>query len=169
MKHDHKYLYSPWRLDYILSEKPDTCILCELRDSTQDIDNLILYRSNFSFIMLNRYPYNNAHMMIVPYLHASRLADLPDEVLIDMMRMLKTAEKALYAAYKCDGINMGLNEGKAAGAGIDEHLHWHILPRWNGDSNFMSVVSGERVIPEAFERTFSILSKELNNLLPSNE
>lgn len=169
MKPDKKYLYSPWRLDYILSEKPDECILCRHLDRSKDVDNLILYRAKNSFIMLNRYPYNNGHLMIVPYMHVSRLAQLEPIILSELILLIKNAETALYNVYHCDGINIGMNQGKAGGAGIDEHLHWHILPRWNGDSNFMSVVCGERVIPEPFERTYSMLHEELNNLLPDSE
>ncbi len=166
---EKKYLYSPWRLDYILSEKPEVCILCCHQNHADDIQNLIVWRGKYSYIILNRYPYNNGHLMLVPYEHKSRLGELPNEVLSELMYMLKICETALYNVYHCDGINIGMNQGKAGGAGIDEHLHWHILPRWQGDSNFMSVVSGVRVIPEAFERTYEQIRKEVCKLLTDSE
>jgi len=165
----NKYLYSPWRLDYILSEKPTDCILCRHQHPGSDQENLILLRGTYSYIMLNRYPYNNGHLMIVPYLHVARLSDLPLETCHEMDVLLRCSEQSLYKLYQCDGINIGMNQGKAGGAGIDEHLHWHILPRWSGDSNFMTVVAGERVIPEAFERTYQLLYDALRNNMPERE
>lgn len=103
--------------------------------------------------------------MLCPYEHKCCLSALSDDCLMEMIRMLAVCEQALKNVYQCDGINIGLNEGKAAGAGIDEHLHFHIVPRWSGDSNFMTVVNGERVIPESFDRTFDLISKELRRLL----
>lgn len=164
-----EYLYSPWRLDYILSEKPEDCVLCRHNDCHSDKDNLILVRSSHSYVMLNRYPYNNGHLMVVPYLHAARLEALSKASLEDIIMLLATCEKALYMHYRCDGLNIGMNQGKAGGAGIDEHLHWHLVPRWNGDSNFMSVVSGQRVIPEAFEKTFDDLRQVFAKLLECSE
>ena len=107
--------------------------------------------------------------MIVPYLHVARLSDLPLETCHEMDVLLRCSEQSLYKLYQCDGINIGMNQGKAGGAGIDEHLHWHILPRWSGDSNFMTVVAGERVIPEAFERTYQLLYDALRNNMPERE
>ncbi|MDD3142793.1 MAG: HIT domain-containing protein [Candidatus Cloacimonetes bacterium] len=158
------YLYSPWRLDYIQGEKPEDCVLCRFRETGRDTENLIVFRGKHCYVMLNRYPYNNGHIMLVPYLHAKTLGELPPAVMTELGRLLQSSEQALTQAYNCDGINIGINLGRAAGAGIDEHLHIHLVPRWNGDCNFMSVVGGKRVIPEAFEITCERLRQAFANL-----
>jgi ATP adenylyltransferase len=160
-----KYLYSPWRLEYILSEKPGDCILCRHLDTQADAENLIVYRGTHVYIMLNRYPYNNGHIMLIPYLHCKNLNELPSEVMNELGYLQQVSETVLQEVYHCDGINIGMNLGNAAGAGIEEHLHLHMIPRWNGDCNFMSVVSGLRVIPEAFETAFEKLSTQYRKAL----
>lgn len=163
------YLYSPWRLDYIQGEKPEDCILCRYRETGKDRENLIIFRGEFCYVMLNRFPYNNGHIMLVPYLHAKTQGELPQLVMNELGRLLQLSEKVLNSAYKCDGINIGINLGRAAGAGIDEHLHIHLVPRWNGDCNFMSVVGGKRVIPEAFELSYERLRKEYGSISGQGE
>ncbi len=164
-----RYLYSPWRLDYILGEKSGDCILCRYQDLGKDEENLIFHRGRHCYAMLNRYPYNNGHIMLVPYLHASRLEELPSATLQELTSLMQLAETALNNVYNCDGINIGINVGRAAGAGIEEHLHMHLVPRWIGDSSFITVVSGERVIPESFERSYSLLRQEFAKLLSAKE
>lgn len=164
-----KYLYSPWRSDYLQSEKPGDCILCRHKDPEHDEENLIVHRGKHCYVMLNRYPYNNGHIMLVPYLHVKNLHDLPAEVMQELGTLAQASENVLQTAYSCEGINIGLNLGRAAGAGIDEHLHIHMVPRWAGDCNFMSVVGGRRVIPEAFEQSFSRLKQEYNKLLQDKD
>ncbi len=149
-----QYLYSPWRLDYILGEKPEDCVLCRFQQQDKDIENLIVHRGQFAYVMLNRYPYNNGHLMIVPYVHKSSLNDLSAECLAEMMNLAQLCENIFKQSYNCEGINLGMNLGKAAGAGIDEHLHLHMVPRWMSDHNFMSVIGGQRVIPEPFELSY---------------
>lgn len=168
MSKDEKrqYLYSPWRLDYILGEKPGDCVMCRYRQVGSDKENLILSRGNSCYVMLNRYPYNNGHLMIIPFEHKSNLADLNPDTWTEMSELIRSTETILKQAYHCDGLNIGLNLGCAAGAGIAEHLHVHLVPRWNGDSNFMSVVSGERVIPESFESAWERLRPWYDKLLP---
>ncbi|HNX00361.1 MAG TPA: HIT domain-containing protein [Candidatus Cloacimonadota bacterium] len=158
-----KYIYSPWRLDYILSEKEKGCILCHKPDANEDEKHFIVYRSKLSYVMLNLYPYNNGHVMVVPFRHVSSLTDLDPGELQDLFEVVQLTEKVLRNAYHPEGINIGLNLGKAAGAGIDEHLHVHLVPRWSGDCNFMSVIGGIRVIPEAFERTYNLLQEQFDN------
>jgi ATP adenylyltransferase len=165
----NNYLYSPWRLDYIISEQPDDCILCRVQFAGTDKENLIVHRGNFCYVMLNRYPYNNGHLMIVPAMHMKDLQDMSEMLLLELAQVVQISEEALKNAYHCDGINIGINIGKAAGAGIDEHLHIHMVPRWNGDSNFMSVVAGERVIPEDFNLTYTRLRKEYTKLMKRND
>ncbi|MCB5266871.1 MAG: HIT domain-containing protein [Candidatus Cloacimonetes bacterium] len=163
-----KYLYSPWRIDYILGEKPDDCVMCRAMASQQDQENLIVYRAKFSYIMLNRYPYNNGHLMIVPYVHKSALNDLDLQTWQEVTELIRVCEKAFKLAYHPEGINIGINLGSAAGAGIAEHVHIHMVPRWNADSNFMSVIGGERVIPEAFESTFNKLRDAILRVMNDN-
>ncbi|PKN72491.1 MAG: HIT family hydrolase [Candidatus Cloacimonetes bacterium HGW-Cloacimonetes-3] len=161
---DPRYLYSPWRMDYILGEKADDCVMCRYQQLGSDEENLILHRAEFCYVMLNRYPYNNGHLMIIPYVHISCLSDLDLDTWIEMSHMIRSTERILREQYKCDGINIGLNLGCAAGAGIADHLHVHLVPRWAGDSNFMSVICGERVIPESFESAYSRLRPEFAKL-----
>ncbi len=157
-----KYLYSPWRIDYILSEKEDGCIFCLKPEANKDQDNGIVFRSSHCFVIQNLYPYNNGHIMVVPYRHVSSLFELNADELQDLFATVRLSEKALKDCYQCEGLNIGINEGKAAGAGIAEHIHVHLVPRWIGDVNFMTVVGGKRVIPEAFDVTFIKLKEQFD-------
>lgn len=157
------YLYSPWRLDYILSEKEKGCIFCLKPDETDDAKNGIFYRSTHCFVIQNLYPYNNGHIMVVPYNHVATLYELSEVEMQDLFATVRIAEKVLRNTYNCEGLNIGINEGEAAGAGIAEHIHVHLVPRWIGDVNFMTVVGGKRVIPEAFEVTFRKLKEQFDN------
>ena len=156
-------LYSPWRIKYILSEKEKKCIFCLKPSKKDDEKNLILFRSDSSFVIMNTFPYNNGHLMVVTNNHVSLLNDLNDIQLNDLFKIVRSCEKVLKKVYNPDGINIGLNLGKAAGAGIDEHLHVHIVPRWIGDVNFMTSISGTRVIPESFEKTYKLLKEQFDN------
>jgi len=149
-----KQLWAPWRIDYIKGEKPSGCILCGKPKEKKDRANLILYRGKHGFVMMNLYPYNNGHMMVVPYEHVNTLEALSDEAAKNLMQMTKKSLAALRKAFRPEGANVGLNLGKAAGAGIEDHLHFHVLPRWNGDTNFMTSVADIRVIPEDLEETY---------------
>ena len=155
-------LWAPWRADYIKQPKQPHCILCEKHRACEDSKNFILKRNPNSVIMLNLYPYSNAHLMVAPYAHIGALETLSDEVLYEMIIAVRTSIMVLKQVYRPEGINVGLNIGKAAGAGIDEHLHFHIVPRWVGDTNFMSVTAGVRVIPEGLQTTFDLLWPHFN-------
>jgi ATP adenylyltransferase len=159
---DKKYLYSPWRLEYILSGKDSGCIFCSKPEAENDVQHLIVYRSKHCYVILNLYPYNNGHIMVVPLEHANTLSKLSKVAYNDVFSTVRLAETVLNEVYKCEGMNIGINIGKAAGAGVDEHIHVHLVPRWNGDGNFMSVVGGERVIPEAFDRAYKKLKTAFN-------
>lgn len=169
MTNDKDYLYSPWRLSYVSAVKEPGCVLCRHQETDKDMEHLIVHRANYCYVMQNLYPYNNGHIMVVPYLHRSSLSELPAEVLHEIMEVLELGERVLKAVYHCEGINVGLNLGAAAGAGISEHLHFHMVPRWKGDSNFMSVINGERVIPEAFESSYARLREGFANLRTDKE
>ncbi len=160
-------LYAPWRLKYILSHKKEECIFCIRPSNENDKKHFILHRSTHSFVIMNMFPYNNGHLMAVPFRHVSSLTELDGEQLADLFETVKLCEKVLRANYQPDGINIGLNLGRAAGAGIDTHLHVHIIPRWNGDVNFMTALNGTRIIPESFERAYKQLKEQFDN--PSSE
>ena len=133
------------------------CILCDKPKEKRDKANHILHHGTHGFVMMNLYPYNNGHLMVSPYAHVDTLEALPNAVLVDLMRMIKLSLAALRQAFSPEGVNIGLNLGKAAGAGIDDHLHFHVVPRWTGDTNFMTVVSESRVIPEDIDATYRLL------------
>lgn len=154
-------LWSPWRYDYISSgatgDKPD-CVFCSIiNNSASDEDNFILKRAEFNFVILNAYPYISGHLMIVPYEHFSTL-DAADKATSDeMMDLTKLAQAAISDVYRPNGINLGMNIGKAAGAGVDAHIHMHVLPRWIGDANFLTTVGQARSIPESLDVTYQKL------------
>src|SRR6266487_5317537 len=151
-------LCSPWRLRYIRRSGPARargCVFCRAaRNAREDAAHLVLLRGRSNYVILNKYPYNNGHMMIVPFAHVPSLQDAPVETLHEMMALAVRCEAALRAAYRPTGISLGMNLGRSAGAGIEEHFHLHIVPRWDGDTNFMSVVHGTRVIPESLQMTY---------------
>ena len=147
-------LWTPWRLSYVTeASAPATdCIFCAAL-ARGDGEPLLVHRGRRTFVILNKYPYNNGHLMVVPMRHVSRLADLDAEELLELGRLAQAAETALTDVYQPHGFNMGLNLGRPAGAGVLHHLHLHIVPRWNGDTNFMSVVGETRVLPEELPET----------------
>ena len=146
-------LWSPWRGEYIASaiasESSSGCVFCEIQANPRnDQQNFVLHRARSNFVVLNIHPYSSGHLLIVPYEHTAELSAVSKETSDELMDLTKHAETAIRAAYKPDGINLGMNLGRAAGAGIAGHVHVHILPRWNGDTNFMMVSADVRVIPE---------------------
>jgi len=157
------YLWTPWRYRYMAEAagKQTGCIFCAALEKKDDAETLIVFRGKKNFILLNRYPYTSGHMMIVPYAHIPDLKDCDAETLAEMMLLAQRAEGALAAAYKPDGFNLGMNLGRAAGAGVIGHVHLHVLPRWIGDANFMSVVGETRVEPEDLRTTYEKLRKAL--------
>jgi ATP adenylyltransferase len=162
-----KRLWAPWRMEYILAaqEDEDGCLFCEKPQEKNDEVNLIVHRSQKCFVMLNRYPYNNGHLMVIPYLHECDLTKLSDEILLNMQHTLNLCIKALTESIHPHGINVGINLGRTAGAGIEEHLHYHLVPRWNGDTNFMPVLSDTKVVSEALDQTWKKLKKAFTELI----
>lgn len=154
-----RILWTPWRLKFILGEKPEECVLCRLpRESAEnDRKNYILYRGEACYIMLNLYPYTNGHLMIAPYRHEAELPKLDDGSLREMMTLVRASVAVLNRAYNPNGMNIGMNLGRVAGAGIADHLHMHVVPRWSGDANFMSVLAETRMIPEPLDDTYDKL------------
>lgn len=157
-----KQLWAPWRIEYILSAKDDKCIFCTMPQEHKDRENLILLRGKHNYVIINRYPYNGGHLMVVPYFHTSSMDGLNEEVLSEMMMLTKISIEHLTGVMRPEGFNTGLNIGTAAGAGIKEHLHMHIVPRWGGDSNFMAIMDEVRVIPEHLMATYDKLLKVFN-------
>lgn len=148
------HLWSPWRYRYVTSGiKPDGCIFCEMAGSADDELSLLVHRARHNFVVLNRYPYSSGHLMVVPYAHGSTLEQTPAEALSELILLARRAEVNLRSTYRCAGLNMGFNIGESAGAGVAQHLHFHVVPRWPGDANFMSVVGETRVIPEDLEES----------------
>jgi ATP adenylyltransferase len=145
-------------MGYISGDKPDACVFCLNEADVGDRERLILHKSVSSFIIMNLYPYTNGHLMVIPYRHTSSLDELDDPELLDLMKALRLARKGLESAFSPQGFNIGMNLGAAAGAGIADHLHFHIVPRWNGDTNFMTVTADTRVIPESLTSTFDKLA-----------
>ena len=152
-----KHLWSPWRLEYLTAPKVEDCIFCCALAGENDRDNLVLFRGERAFLILNRYPYNNGHFMVVPYAHVPSLEDLDEPTLTEMMFLLNRGLAALRSAMCPDGFNVGANLGRVAGAGVQEHVHLHAVPRWAGDTNFMPVVSDTRVVPQTWLQTYDEL------------
>jgi len=153
------YLWTPWRYNYVTKAGSATgCVFCTAAAVAGDRENLIVHRAARNFIILNRFPYTNGHVMVVPFDHVSTLEELPEDALLEMIRLAQRAEKHLRAIYHPDGINLGMNIGHSAGAGIASHIHMHILPRWQGDTNFMTVTAETRVLPETLDVTWDRLA-----------
>jgi len=155
------YLWTPWRYSYVTTADASgdglSCIFCGLLRSGDDEKSLIVHRAEFNFIVLNAFPYTSGHSMIVPYEHVDRLNALPEDAANEMMALARHLESALIDLYRPDGVNIGMNVGKAAGAGIAGHIHLHALPRWVADANFMTVIGETRVLPELLETTYQRL------------
>jgi ATP adenylyltransferase len=156
-------LHAPWRIEYILSPKPELKegLFARIAQSSDDEANLVVVRDRTCFALLNRYPYNGGHLMVVPYKEVPDLNGLTDEEVADLWKLVRRCLNALTAVMKPDGFNVGINLGKVAGAGILEHLHIHIVPRWNGDTNFMPVIAGTGVVPDALKDIAAKLRAEL--------
>jgi len=156
-------IWAPWRIEYILSKKGPGCIFCDKPKEDRDRDNLILYRGRLNFVIMNLYPYNNGHLMVVPYRHLYSILDLSDDEMLEMMKITNLSVTALKEAFHPEGFNIGMNIGRVAGAGIEEHLHLHVIPRWVGDTHFMTLLGEVKVIPEhvrsSYDRLYPFFNK----------
>lgn len=150
-------------MEYIISKKRDDCLFCSIVKEQKDRNNLILYRSSRCFVVMNLYPYNNGHIMVVPNLHEANFEDIPEKDIVDFAKTTQFSLKCLKKLFRPEGFNMGMNLGGAAGAGIKEHAHLHIVPRWAGDTNFMTVVSDVKVVSEHIMETYDKLFPLFNN------
>ena len=160
-------LWAPWRIEYIRAPKGKGCVFCTKSELGDDRDNLVLFRGENSFILMNLYPYSNGHLMIAPYQHTSETTDLSRTTNTEIMTLVNQSMEILKTTMKAEGFNFGANLGKAAGAGIEEHLHYHVVPRWTGDTNFMPVLGHTKVMVEGLQETWDILKPHFNKLQES--
>lgn len=152
------HLFTPWRRDYVQSSKVPGCIFCSVLEGT-DKDGLIVHRSPTSYVILNRYPYTNGHLMVVPYQHVDTLELLDAVTRCELMELVNQCIEVLRTVYQPQGFNLGGNIGQAAGAGVADHVHLHVLPRWTGDTNFMTSVGGTRILPETVQDSWERIQK----------
>jgi len=161
-------LWAPWRMPYIeQGEKTEGCLFCAVSaaESPEDLArNFVLFKGKTAFIMLNAYPYNPGHLMIAPYKHTADMYDLEDEELLELSHLIRYSLRLLTESMHPEGFNVGVNLGRTAGAGIADHVHWHIVPRWDGDTNFMPVIAGTKVLPESLQATYDKLRKKIEEL-----
>ncbi|MGL4722036.1 MAG: HIT family protein [Desulfovibrionaceae bacterium] len=157
-----EYLWAPWRMDYILRPKEgNECIFCVSQEEMKDDeDRLILYKGNYAFIIMNKYPYNCGHIMVVPYKHTANILDITEKEYMEIYSLQRKSVQVLEKIVKPSGFNIGLNIGEIAGSGIKEHLHFHIVPRWVGDSSFLAVLADTRTVPEHIRETYIKLKTE---------
>lgn len=155
-----KQLWAPWRMKYIASfKKEHACIFCAAARSKNDTKRYVLQRNKTCFSLLNIFPYNNGHIMVAPYLHAAHLHDLDMETRADLLTLVSESQGTLQKAFNPEGFNIGINVGRVGGAGIVDHIHVHIVPRWNGDTNFMPVIGGTKIVSQGLEDTYKALRK----------
>ena len=160
------YIWSPWRMEYISrsDQKTSRCIFCDALQDNKDPENFIVHRASQGFVILNRYPYTSGHLMVVPYAHQSSFDILESETRAELMELMAHAVKVLGDLYNPAGFNVGANIGTAAGAGVTGHIHFHVLPRWIGDTNFMTTLASTRVLPEPLEDTYTKLRSRWDEL-----
>jgi len=156
-------LWAPWRMEYIenIGKEENACIFCAKSEENSDEKNLVLYRGKSVFILLNTFPYTNGHLLVAPYRHTADITELNQDESCELIELASLGVKLLKAIMQPDGFNIGINLGRSAGAGIADHLHLHIVPRWHGDTNFMSVCGDVKIIPEALSETLKKLQKVL--------
>ena len=154
------YLWTPWRYQYVTTTGDKSeCIFCAAAQASDDRERLVVHRAARSFVILNRFPYTSGHLMVVPYEHVAALEELPDETLVELIRLARDSVKHLRTAYRPEGLNLGMNLGRSAGAGIAGHVHLHVLPRWTGDTSFITTVGETRLVPEDLEVTWEKLAR----------
>jgi ATP adenylyltransferase len=161
----HEQIWAPWRLSYIATasnESGGECFLCRYAAQSCDAENLVVFRGPRALTVLNRFPYNNGHLLIAPLAHKAELEDLDDDEVLGCMGQLQNMVVVMRRALRAEGFNIGLNLGRVAGAGVPGHLHWHLVPRWGGDTNFMPVVADVKIIPQSLEALYGLLRSELS-------
>ena len=149
-----EHLYAPWRYSYVSDEKIKNCVFCHISKNKDDEKYQVLFSDEYCFVVMNKYPYSPGHFMVVPNFHTSNIEDLDDEIWQRVSKRVKQAVKLLKDVMPCEGVNIGMNLGKAAGAGIEQHVHYHLVPRWIGDTNFITTIRQTRVYPASFQEIF---------------
>ena len=152
-----EHLYAPWRYDYVSEEKIEGCVFCHISKNIDDEKMQVLFSDEYCYVVMNKFPYSPGHMMVVPFFHTSNIEDLQEDVWMQMSKHVRQGVSLLKEIMPCEGVNIGMNLGKAAGAGIEQHVHYHMLPRWAGDTNFISTLGGTRVYPASFDEIFKKL------------
>lgn len=158
-------LWSPWRMEYILGPKPDSCVFCLPENTDEDAERLVLYRGRHNFVIMNKFPYNNGHLMVTPFRHVMDICDLLPEEYGELFFLVQKSVEILREICSPEGMNIGFNLGAAAGAGVKDHLHLHVVPRWNGDASFMTVIGEIRTMPEHLAITYSKLKPSFDRLV----
>ena len=149
-----EHLYAPWRFEYVSEEKIEGCIFCHISKNKDDKKQQVLFSDELCYVVMNKFPYSPGHMMVIPHFHSDKIEDLPDDVWHQMSVRVRQGVKLLKEQMQAQGVNIGMNLGKAAGAGIEQHVHYHILPRWIGDTNFITTIANTRVYPANFDEIF---------------
>ena len=152
-----EHIYSPWRYNYVSDEKIEDCVFCHISKNIDDEKMQVLFKDEYCYVVMNKFPYSPGHMMVIPFFHTSNIEDLEEDVWIQMSIRVRQGVRLLKEVMPCEGVNIGMNLGKAAGAGIEQHVHYHMLPRWLGDTNFISSLGGVRVYPADFNEIFEKL------------
>ena len=160
-----KQIWAPWRMEYINKDKSDECIFCSLPKAGNDTKSFILFKGSYCFIIMNIYPYNTGHLMVVPYRHCACITDLDKDESMELNELTKKSIQILRNVNTPDGFNVGFNLGKSAGAGYDEHIHNHIVPRWTGDTNFMPVLADIKIHPESLQQSYKKLVPHFKKIL----
>ncbi len=163
-----KHLWAPWRMEYILNEKDEGCIFCNSVNESNDQGNFVLVRTNLSFVMMNKFPYCHSHLMVCPIRHVKHIHEMDPSEQLDLFDLMSQSMNILEKVCNAEGFNVGINFGKAAGAGFESHLHVHIVPRWGGDMNFMPILADTKVISEHLQETYDRLLIHFNNRSKEN-
>jgi diadenosine tetraphosphate (Ap4A) HIT family hydrolase len=162
------YLYAPWRREYV-TRKKGACVFCDIADDkSHDEENFVLYRDKFCFVVMNKYPYTAGHILVVPLKHIDNIEFLEEEIWLHISKIVKRCVAMLKKEFNADGVNLGMNLGKGAGAGIAEHVHYHIMPRWIGDSNFITTIADTRVFSSDFEKIYLRLKEDIENYVAND-
>ena len=160
-----KRIFAPWRYKYVSDPDAEGCIFCNAISSDDDIKSGVLFRGKFAFVIINKYPYNNGHVMVAPYKHTGNFEELSKEEMLEMSTLIQKWQEVLRKAMKPEGFNIGMNLGRIAGAGFEEHLHYHLVPRWGGDTNFMPIIGQTKVVPMSIEEAYDLLLESYKEIV----